>query len=272
MKTLKLSMLGGSIAALAVVSVLAVQAASPLTVSCAGAVAGNQVTWTATSTGGNAPIALFWSGNTQVAGNTSTALVRTYPANGTFVSFVQATDASSSIATTTCSVLVTANAPAPTSTVPMHIQKPALMINPNGEFNGRGMTVTSVASGSLQANVWGITYTVNFTGNALNFFYQTLSASSTTNPASQIKVGDEVSVTGKIASSSPFIVSAKSLRDLSIISPRMDKHDNGKDNDKESNDDNGSSTASSSAHVDFNGRVKLFFSQLQGFFGKGRGK
>src|SRR5271154_4908250 len=67
---------------------------STLAAACSGSVSGNQVTWIATSTGGNPPVAFLWSGDPSVAGQTSGSLVETYTTNGTYTAGIQATDAS----------------------------------------------------------------------------------------------------------------------------------------------------------------------------------
>src|SRR5438105_2510639 len=119
MNKTKLFIFGGFAAAVAIVSAIAAQATTNLAVSCAGSVSGNQITWTATSTGGNAPVAFLWSGDASVAGNTNAMVTLAYTTNGTRTAMVQGTDASSTVATSTCSATVTANViPTPTSTPP----------------------------------------------------------------------------------------------------------------------------------------------------------
>ena len=101
----------------AVVSVSA-QAASSFSVSCRGAVSNNQITWSESVSGGNAPYASLWSGDSRVAGSTSTSITAIYPVNGTYTAVIQATDASSTIATSTCSAAVNYNVvPTATSTL-----------------------------------------------------------------------------------------------------------------------------------------------------------
>lgn len=294
MNKVKLAIFGGAAVAIAAVSVLAVQAANaPLAVTCGGAVSNNQITWTASPSGGNAPYALLWSGDSSVAGATTTSVTGTYTSNGIYTEMIQATDASSTIATSTCSATVSSNVVAtptstlnvyvgvnntaggsdapsnfevtvsgagatpgsfagsntgttvvlnatstfsigvssianytmsesgtcsgsltagsvatctltetyvtpvvttPTSTVSGPHVSPSLSIGSNGGFTGDGMTVTSVGSGSFQASVWGITYTIDWSNQL---------------PA----VGDVVSVSGKVASSTPMTVTASSVHD-----------------------------------------------------------
>ena len=79
-------------------------ASTSLSVSCAGVPAASSITWTATTAGGVSPVAILW-GN----GSTSTAQTVSYTP-GTYSMTVQATDASSSVATSTCSAVVVASA------------------------------------------------------------------------------------------------------------------------------------------------------------------
>ena len=300
-----------------------------LTTSCTASISGNVVTWTASTTGGNMPYGLLWSGNTGVAGSTSTSIMATYTVNGTYNSTITATDASSTIATGTCSAVVTSNVtPTPTSTLNVYVlvnntaggsavpsnftvtvggaaatpssfagnasgtavvvnasstytigastlanytasasgncagpiaagnngtctlaetyvspsvtptstprvNPPLLSVGENGGFLARGMTVTSVASGSFQAQVWGITYTVNWSGNLNNlfeFWFRYNKANATSTPSMQLNVGDEVGVAGKVSTSSPLVVNASVVRDYSITMPRLVHTDNGKGN------------------------------------------
>lgn len=82
-------------------------AQTALSVGCSGAPTATTIAWTANATGGVAPIALLW-GN----GVTSTAQTLSY-APGTFAMSIKATDASSSVATSTCSATVAAIPVAP---------------------------------------------------------------------------------------------------------------------------------------------------------------
>ncbi len=82
-------------------------AQSTLSVSCSGTPTATAITWTAASTGGVAPIAYLW-GN----GSTSTTQTVSY-APGTYSVTIQATDASSTVATSSCSATV------PTTALPM---------------------------------------------------------------------------------------------------------------------------------------------------------
>lgn len=207
----KVMIFGGTAAAIAASFFLVAQGATAVTPSCAGAVSGNQVTWTATSSGGNAPYAFLWSGDSKVAGSSSTSIVATYPVNGTFTAVIQATDASSTVGTGACSATVTSNSTATSTPGVPHAMKASLTINPNGQFEGRGMIVTSVASGSFQAKVWGITFTVNG-----SLKVEPKPNTTSTAALAQIKVGDEVSVTGKIDPANSLVVNGKVIRDFTV--------------------------------------------------------
>lgn len=99
-------------AAAATLALPLLASASSLSVSCAGSAATSSITWSSSVTGGIAPIALLW-GN----GSTSTSqTIATAP--GTYAMTLQGTDASSSIATTTCSATVTAPVTPATTTPP----------------------------------------------------------------------------------------------------------------------------------------------------------
>jgi hypothetical protein len=245
-----------------------------------GSVLGNQVTWTATSTGGNAPYGFLWSGDSKVVGSTSTSIVATYTANGTYVANIQATDASSTIATSTCSATVSSIiTPTPTTTpvVLLRVNQPTLSIGSNGSFLAHGMTVTSVASGSFMGTVWGVTYTVNLSGpaNTLPEFYLRNGNKATTTASGQLAIGDEVGVSGRVSSSSPLTVTGNVVRDYSIIQPRPGMREgqptspfyNGQGNGGENRGGNVSPTASSSSQNDIKSRIDDLMNQLKNIQG-----
>jgi hypothetical protein len=363
MNNIKFVVFTGVATAVAAVSIFAAQAqVSTLTASCGSSVSGNQITWSASASNGHTPYSFFWTGDSSIAGATTTSLTRTYATNGTYAAGLQVTDASSSIATSTCSATVTANvSPASTSTlnvivsvnnthggtaVPANflvtvngaganpssfsgastgtsvvvnggqsytvaasaranysasmsgncagpitagaadactiteafvppstttstlprVNPASLTITPSGNFLGHGMTVTSVASGSFQAQVWGLTYTINWSGNLFPEFILRggNGSTSTTNPSQQVAVGDEVGVSGKVSLANPMVVTANVVRDYSIVKVRPSHNDNDvKDNEGDENHGkgNGSSTSSS---IDFNQRLKDLLNQLHG--------
>jgi len=93
-----------------------VSAAGALTTSCVGTPTTSNITWTASSAGGVAPVAFLW-------GNGSTSSVQTVAVNpGTYSMTIQVTDASSSIATSTCAATVVAPVATTTTSVGSDIQ------------------------------------------------------------------------------------------------------------------------------------------------------
>lgn len=276
MNKIKWLIFAGVTAGVAAVSIFAAQAqTTTLAVSCAGSVLDNQITWTATSTGGNAPYVFVWSGDQNVAGQTSTSFSKTYTVNGAYSAVIQVSDASSSVATSTCSATVTANVPLIATSAPQlpRVNQPMLSIGPRGAFIAHGMTVTSVASGSFQAQVWGITYTVNWSGNILPEFYfrNGNGGNATTSPSLQIAVGDEVGVSGHVASTSPLVVNANVVRDYSIAEPRPGL-DRGLPSSPFHNGE-GNRVTNGSNTIDFSVRMNSLLNQLhnlQNLF-KGRG-
>jgi len=95
-----------------------VSAAGALTTSCVGVSSASNIVWTASATGGVAPIAFLWS-------NGSTSSAQTIAvAPGTYSMTIKATDASSSVATSTCSasVAATTTTSAGTSAIAAQIQ------------------------------------------------------------------------------------------------------------------------------------------------------
>jgi surface antigen len=182
--------------------------------------------------------------------------------------------------TNSCTITETYVAPVitPTSTTPApRMIPPMLSVGPNGAFLGRGMTVTSVGTNSFQASVWGVTYTINWSGSLngggegkFNFFFRHgNSASSTVNPVAQLKVGDEVGVSGKIDAASPLVVTANVVRDYSITMPRMGDQGNGTGNGNGNHEGNGSSSDFHSKIQDLMGKIQGLQGKLKGNNGKG---
>jgi hypothetical protein len=301
----------GAMGALIVVSI-ALADTGNLAVICSGNTSGSSVTWSAVATGGNAPYALAWSGDSNIAGATTTSVTDNFVANGTYTADVQVTDASSSVATSSCEATISvfptptptptpsvSPSPSPTPspsatptpvptpspvTSPLsRVNPPSLSIGANGQFLAHGMTVTSVASGSFEAEVWGITYTINWSGNfasPFEFWYRYNQATTTT-PSTQLAVGDEVGVSGKVSSSTPMTVNANVVRDYSIIVARptpitwKNPQGNGNGNgNKGSGNGNGYGNGSgqgvnASASVSAKGGFGNFFRGLLNFhFGK----
>ena len=293
MKKINLLAVAGVVTAIAAFSIIAAQAStSPLAVTCSSSVNNNVVTWSATTTGGNAPYSFVWSGATTAAVSTSTSITNTYAVNGTYTAWIQATDASTTVATSSCQAAVTSNVVAtstPTSTPPLpRVNPPTLNIGPNGSFFAHGAIVTSVASGSIQVQIWGITYTVNFTGfSSPEFFLRKGNRpTSTVDIFTQLQVGDEVGIAGMITSSSPMTVNGTVIRDYSISTSRPGKREgqsdspfyngvgNGNNGDGSHEGQNGQGGASSSVSGTMNLQLRLqnLLDELHGLEGNGNGK
>lgn len=104
----KLSAIAGS-SLLAVALSAGIASADALSVTCVGTPSPTSISWTSTVSGGVAPVALLWSNS----GTTSTQVVGY--ASGLQSISVRATDASSTVATTTCSAVVPQAVPTITS-------------------------------------------------------------------------------------------------------------------------------------------------------------
>jgi hypothetical protein len=107
--------------------------------------------------------------------------------------------------------------PPATSTVTI---PPTLSIGADGSFLARGMAVTSVGSSSFQGEIWGITYTVNWSGKLPQFYFRNGNNDTNWVPTAQVNVGDIVGVSGMVSTSDPLVVNAQVVRDYSIGGPR----------------------------------------------------
>jgi|GEM_PF-2727926 len=284
----------GAAAILALTSMVGAQGV-PLSATCSGVVGTtasttNVVTWTANPTGGTGPYTLAWSG---AVNGTSSPVAVTYTATGTVVANLQVMDSATSsasstasstpnVATTTCSVVITAIPGQNTTTTPPVVvpppvvqppraNRPQLRIDPNGQFLARGMTVTSVSSGTIQASVLGINYTINLmtSGQFLRRDGQVIPFTIN----QQVAVGDEISASGVIDPANPLVVNAGVVRDQSIITVRQDREDNDGDGDHGNHGGNvfvnGTTTVtipgtSSTVTIDAQTRLKDLLKQLQG--------
>ena len=144
LKRLGVSLLGGAL----VLSFGIATANASVATSCAGAVSASNITWTATSTGGIAPVAFLWSN-----GSTSTVQTNAY-VPGTATMGLTATDASSTVATTTCSATVLA---------------------PLATINIFTATPTTITAGQNATLTW---ITTNASGTSLNNGIGAVSSSS----------------------------------------------------------------------------------------------
>ncbi len=202
---------------------------NPLEATCGTSVAANAITWTAEASGGVTPYRFLWSGDSGISGSTSTSITAIYAANGTYAATVQVTDASSSVASATCSAVVSSFS---TSTPPTHTQAnlpPQLQVGPSGSFLARDLIVQSIGTNSFTGSVWGVTYTIDTasstTGGGIGFgfepeFFLRGGENGGAFNLGQLQVGDQLGVSGSVASSSPRVVDATVIRNYSITTVR----------------------------------------------------
>jgi hypothetical protein len=118
-------------------------AATPLSVSCAGTPATSSITWMANVSGGIAPVALLW-------GNGSTSTTQTVNETpGMYSMSIQATDASSSMATSTCSATVAQPLTAPV--ISSFVAAPTTITT--GQSATLSWSVTNASSTSLSNGI-----------------------------------------------------------------------------------------------------------------------
>lgn len=170
-----------TIAASALVAVLAVPAAAvhadALAVTCAGAATATGITWTATPSGGVAPYAYLWSNSATSAVQTVTAVA------GTYSQTITVTDASSTVASSTCSATVSVGAP----TISAFTATPSSIAV--GSSTVLSWTVTNASSTSINKGVGTVSSTSVTVTPAVTTTY-TLTA---TNPSGSVT--REVTVT-----------------------------------------------------------------------------
>lgn len=98
-------------------------AQTTLSATCSGTASATAITWTGTTAGGVAPVALLW-GN---GATTSPITVAAAPGGHTMT--LQATDASSTVATTSCTATVASTTPSGTGSLAARIQALLAQIN-----------------------------------------------------------------------------------------------------------------------------------------------
>ena len=109
MKNIKINSFLASILGFILISLPLSAGASTPTVSCTGTPGATSITWTSSITGGVTPLSILW-------GNSSTSTSQTVTVTpGTYSMSLQVTDASSTVATTTCSATVLQQLPSITS-------------------------------------------------------------------------------------------------------------------------------------------------------------
>lgn len=159
----------------------------PLSVSCAGTAHTSGVTWSATVTGGVAPAAFLW-GN----GATTSPVTVSYSA-GTYQMTIQATDASSTTATSSCSATVVA-APVAPIIASFTAAPSSVMV---GNMSVLAWTVTNASSTNLDQGIGAVsstsvtvwptvttTYTLTATNPTGSTVAQTTITVGTTTPSS----------------------------------------------------------------------------------------
>ncbi len=144
---MKYQLINVSAALLLLAASAGVASADTLAVSCTGAASGSTVTWTATSTGGVAPVSFLWSD-----GSTSMIDVKTY-APGTYATTIQGTDASSSVATSVCSATIAQ----PLPSISSFIGTPSAIAA--GQSSVLSWAVSNASSTSLDQGIGAITST-----------------------------------------------------------------------------------------------------------------
>jgi peptidoglycan hydrolase-like protein with peptidoglycan-binding domain len=172
------SRLGSSIAAALMLSFAVVGFASALTATCTGTAGATNIMWSGAASGGTAPLAFLW-------GNGSTAASQTVDATqGTHSMTLQVTDASSTVATTTCSATVNQAGP----TINSFVATPASITS--GQSSVLSWTVTNASSTSINNSVGTVTGTSTSVSPTVTTIY-TLSA---TNPGGTVTSNATVTV------------------------------------------------------------------------------
>ncbi|MBU6501010.1 MAG: hypothetical protein KGJ89_02690 [Patescibacteria group bacterium] len=266
---LAISLAGGL--ALAVAGLAGAQTAD-LAATCSGTVAQNVITWTATASGGAPAYSYIWTG-TNIGGSTSSVVSATYNATGTYQAGVQVGDTTTSTVNATCSAVIT-SLPQTTTTppVPQLFKNPELSINPAGQFITHGMKVVSVGTNSFVGSVWGTTWTVNLSSAPQLLFRGGNEGGHITGNVtfSQIKVGDEVGVSGRVDPNNAGVVYAQVVRDYSLLKARSSNDtntNNGKNGENETqsenkgNNGNGNQNSNSQSLRD---RIQQILDQIKG--------
>jgi Putative peptidoglycan binding domain len=123
-------------------------AASALTASCTGAPSASSITWAGTSASGVAPEAYLWSNGA----TSSSQVVNVTP--GTYTMNLQLTDASSTVATTTCSATVAAPLPA-APTITSFVASPTTITA--GQSSVLSWVVANASTTSINNGVGAVT-------------------------------------------------------------------------------------------------------------------
>lgn len=178
----------GALSVLSVAPVIA--SADALSVSCSGSPSATAITWTASTTGGIAPIALLW-GN----GATSSSQTVLYAPGLQSIS-LQATDASSTVATTTCSATV----PWPLPSIASFAASPSSIVA--GQSATLSWNVANASSTAI-AGLPALTGTATTVSPTVTSVY-TLSA---VNPSGTTTATATITVTPAATSTTPGVLS-----------------------------------------------------------------
>ncbi len=155
------------------------------------------------------------------------------------------------------------------------VKQPIVNINPEGRILIHGMTVTSVGTNSFQGTVWGINYTVNMTMDntpPMLLFRDGNEANAGLQLIKQLKVGDEVGVSGNVTAAAPLTIDGQIVRNYSISIPRQDTEEEhgdtgrnmmgGKNNDDEQENE-GRGMMGNNGNVDQRAILLQLFQQVQ---------
>ena len=164
--------------------------ASALTASCSGSPTATNITWSASSADGVIPIAFLW-------GNGSTSTTQTLSVSpGVYSMTLQATDASSTVATTTCSATVTQLAPTITS----------FTAAPSSIMSGHSSTLAWVVANASSTSINNGIGTVIGTSTTVSPSVTTIYTLSAINPGGSTNANATVTV---VATSTGSTLSAQ---------------------------------------------------------------
>lgn len=135
---------------------------------------------------------------------------------------VAAYDAAGNTSAQSSSISATTLASGSTTTHSNYSVPPTVDIGPDGSVLIHGLTVTSVGTNTFTGTVWGITYTVNYSGSVAgrNFRFLLRNGNGSTVDANQIQVGDTIGMQGSITASQPTVIQAQIVRNYSIATAR----------------------------------------------------
>lgn len=98
------------------------------------------------------------------------------------------------------------------------VRRAELTISPVGQFLARGMVVKSVATTTFIGEVWGTAWTVDFS-NVKNIILKSGSEQSVDTVATQVQVGQEVGVQGRVVNGVVVAQIVRNYNQTEIIKP-----------------------------------------------------